>query len=403
MPGPRCVRLNLYDDVLDVARWCVRIGLIVFCLLGLGAGRGMAAEPVARPLEVQPWSELAYGVSFRPPLGMRSIPHVRELMCHLMDADDRFDLRLGIQRPPKTRTLQEMAESARKQVALNLPAAAIDAERSRRRQAAGRPVEVIYYRLNAPRIRIEGRAPIDGILAQAIIPVMPDGSLYLLMELHGDLPDVAWLIPTFEAVLDNLAIVDQATLTADREKLVARGMAWRKQISTEDWHAALIPEQSFRVVDAQKKDIGYVVMRQQRIAHENKAGFEVAIISRVLTGPFATDTISTYFVTDDGSYERWEARRTQRPQTETPLAAGTLPKGMVLEKISTSETGVRVPTQGGAGAHISVWLDGPDGPSEKRFEVPSAGYLAQAERLLLPQLLPRICPPNTAFMLTARK
>jgi len=355
------------------------------------------------PLAEQPWREEAYGLSMRLPEDMVPAPRLgSDVKLSRMDRNHRMALVLSVKRPLRRLTLAQLAEEAKRQVALNVDQM-IDTKRSRRLEIDGRPVEVIYYRLpDIQGIKVHNRRwRGDEMLIQAIAPIDPVGSRdrltathYVLIEARYRPADDDWVPATFEAMLSTLKIPDQQKLLQEREKAIRQGEAWRRRLTAEQLHAALVPEQVFRVVNAEGRDVGWVIERHERVTRELKPGVEIKILRHMRIPPFRVDVQAEYFLSDDRTYERWKAVQTQRPLGRVGRPGSGGPPG---EVISTAETGVRVPARGEALAKIDIVLDGPDGKNPQSYRVPARGYLSRVEALLLPRLLPRDVPTTYGF------
>ena len=206
--------------------------------------------------------------------------------------------------------------------------------------------------------------------------------------------------PIFESLYKGLRI-DSDQLDQRREKLLLAFTDWRKTLTTEHLHAAVVKDQWRRVTD-DGKDVGYMRVRQRRLNKLNMPGLQVSIETHITDMKRAADSKSDFFLSDDSRTEIWSIRMTARPlhpkKRKAPkdlhLALGKhdgntvmLPgktvtlSGVELEPDATSwvETGLR------EGDVITVSRQSEAGVKEYRW-IPPAPYLSMVELYLLGQL-----------------
>lgn len=218
---------------------------------------------------------------------------------------------------------------------------------------------------------------------------------FVLIQLDVDAQRFNDVRPIFEALYESLRL-DTQQLATRRAALAKQFVAWRQQINTAALRAACIDDQWFRIVDG-KRDVGYMRVQQRSDHHDSGvAGIQVRIESHVTDRVRDTDTLSEFFLSDDGESELWSIRMTHRPSRpqkgQRPVKPLTLAlkgkdrdvilPGIELEAGATTwvETGIR------SGKVIKLTRRRGDGVTKQHeWPVPDI-YLSQVHLHLLGQL-----------------
>ena len=160
-------------------------------------------------------------------------------------------------------------------------------------------------------------------------------------------------------------------------------------------HAALIPEQWFRVVQTPvpgeaggERETGWLVVLQRRSEVTGTPGVEVEARWHILAPDRKSvdDSVGAYFASDDTRYEQWLVTTTRRT---------LLPDGREdpdSPPMTTQETGTR------SGGTVEIKLEQTGkGAMPLTFAKPPSGYLPQAYVWLLPSILPADEPAGYGF------
>jgi hypothetical protein len=220
---------------------------------------------------------------------------------------------------------------------------------------------------------------------------------FVLLQLDVDAQRFDVVRPIFEDMIQSLRL-DMQQRDRQRAELAKQFVAWRPQINTAVLRAACIDDQWFRIVDG-KQDVGYMHV-QQRPEHRDMgvAGIQVRIESHVTDRVRDTDTLSKFFLSNDGESEVWSVVMTHRPSQPQKGQRSAKPKplrlalkgkdrnailpGIELEADATTwvETGIR------SGKVIKLTRRRGDGATkEHEWERPDI-YLSQVQLHLLGQL-----------------
>ena len=228
------------------------------------------------------------------------------------------------------------------------------------------------------------------VLGQAVVQI--GLATVVVLQLEVDEDRFAEVRPAFEALFNSLRL-DVEQLAERRKALIDQFTAWRKQVRPEQWRAACIADQWYRVRDG-AKDVGYMRIRQMDANRLNQAGLRVVLQTHFEDGKRSIDSKSDFFLSDDCETEIWSIRMTERPLH--PRKHQGRPKelnlrnlkgepmkirGVNLEPDSNHwvETGVRT------GAQLTVSREGATGVKEYQRVLPEA-YLSQVELYLLGRL-----------------
>lgn len=342
------------------------------------------AEP--RPLSDTREHEKDYGLSLQPPVGTRVIRQTASrYLMQIADEDGKFKMFVSVKRLRRAVEIPQIAADAEAEMErIHETYQVLD---ERLLTVAERPAVLLYF--DVPKAVDEGRM----LLGQAYVQIAID--TVALIETEAAAEDGPMVRATFEAVLESLEVKGVAELAVEREAAAERSRQFHRGLRPAAVHAALIPEQVFRIVetgggkDSRKgKDIGWMRVRQYQAERVEEPGVEVELRARIFTGPQASDTLALYFVADDDSYEEWSVTTTRRAATGKPDKKANTE----TNDDTAREIGVRT------AGKIDVRIDAPRGGSETlSFPRPDATYLSQAAVWLLPQLLPTDQPATYGF------
>ena len=282
-------------------------------------------------------------------------------------------------------TLDEVIKFTVDQVAVIDPKAVILDQRDDLKLSGGHPGGWIYFRIPA------GREP-EWILGLGVMQIDPRHFAVLRLEsapgsFDGDRA-------AFEATFRSLQVQHPRELDAWRRNLLESGDGWLRSLDAADLHAALQPQQWFRVMDG-KQDIGWVKIEQKPEKLLGMNGVAVRIRSRLYTVvrqlrsggrdvaasglvEKAQDSDNFFFLSDDRQSEVWTILSTLRsPNSVAPRSGGTTRD----TPFTRWEHGT---TSGGAVPIITLNR----GDQKIKWLRPDRAYLSQVELLLLGRLLP---------------
>ena len=348
-------------------RTCMLAALL--CTLCL-AKIGLAAPRQPLPLSDERWHDRAYGLSVRPPIDAREVRQTADdALVRFVDRDKRYQLTVAVKRSSSSLTLEQVADTAVAQV--KAAQGTVKVLDRRELKLTGRPAVVVYFATP----RASGG---EAFLAQAIIAVDTEDSVYCMVEARSAMADIDLVSPTFVAFLQTLQIGDQKKLKAQRMEAIKRSGEWLETLTVEQLHGALIPEQTFRLVGPEN-DVGYMRIRQRTTEEHGQAGIGIEVKYRVMIGEATVDSEAKFFLADDRSSEMWSITTTRR---QPPSAQN--PKGLPVTFV---ETGV-LETPAPDALQLRITLEGPTGSKTMRHPLPPVGYLSRVEAHLLGQLLP---------------
>ena len=307
------------------------------------------------------WREHSYGVSLRPPLGSRLVSQTADDAIVRFYGDSGYTVLVYIKKSGVELTLRDLIPKAIHQLGGVFPSAVILDQK--RFEAAGRPGVVIYFRI--PDVK---RGP--WVMAQAFVQLEPRA--FVMLQMETDLKHYQPTRKLYEAVLDSVEVQDPQELDRLRTEQIGRGAEWLATINPKRLQNAIRPRQWFRIVDA-GADIGYMQIAQETAAEMGQPGLRVTIQSRIILGPKAYDSLSTFFESNNGESELWSIRTTVRPAA---AARRNARKGTA----SWAETGVRSQDK------ITVSLEKPTGIEKTQWNRPPTGYLSQVKVHMLEQL-----------------
>lgn len=404
-------------------------GLVLPCLLavtGLAltsppaamAQRAAAApaEAAAPSLSDQRWRETSYGLSLLPPVGSRLIELSADdavlrihgpigkgnfvIKVYIKERKDetrelRFNVETDKKNPAavpaqqaaprnggegkalKPLTLDQITQMAIEQIADSQPWAVLLQQKKVQTKVA--PASVLFFKLGDKK---RG----TWVLGQAFMQVSP--LAVAMLQLEVDEAQYAQMAPLFEAVLASIELDDPKILDGIRAEQITRGKVWRQQITSKTLHDSLQPEQWFRITDGDR-DIGYMRVTQKTDKQADMPGVRIDVQTRIDMGEQAVDSLSNFFLSDDGKNEIWSMRTTIRP-LKTPKPGG--PSATPTEA-TWSETGIRelltaTREEPEDKQRISVTREGPEGKKTFTWDVPTHGYISQVECQMLDTLLP---------------
>jgi YD repeat-containing protein len=345
------------------------LGMVTVQVAAQTADRPAAGQTdtPTRELADERWTDQAYGLSLRPPIGTRLVQDATdEYLLRVIDDENRFAIGLKISEAGQQMSLQQIVETAEKQIR---EAQELTRTISKRiTELAGRDAAIVYFQ--GPNA-----AGLPWLIGQAIVPI--DGRNYAIIEIRCLYQFAGSYRPVFEAVLGSLQIADQRELARQRAQAIERGEQWLRSITIKDRHAALVDQQYYRVIE-NRRDVGYIRIRQaaedRPVAGESQHGIEVEIRMRMREGRLIADTSASMFLSDDQFTEIWEITTTYR----RPLA----PEDEVAQRTFV-ESGLR------RGNRIEVRLARANEDETQTYERPAQGYLSLVDAQLIGQLLPR--------------
>jgi hypothetical protein len=350
------------------SRW-----LAIAVLIGLSVGSAPGEEPgdAARPLSDTREQDHAYGLSLRPPIATTLLRQTASrYLMQILDEDGKFKIYASVPPRGQAMTLQKFSELAQAQLARTYNSAQLLDERED--EIAGRAAHVLYVLIPPHKPTDPGRL----LLGQAYVQIA--ANTFVVLEIEGHEEDQPLVRQTFESVLKSVEIKPPGELEAERRAATELVRDLFNSLTPEKVHASLIPEQIFRIVDAQKPgksvDIGWMRIHQSQTTVLDKPGVGVRVQARFVIEDAPIDTLGEYFVADDDSFEQWSVTTTRRPP-------GTDVNRRINEN-TAMETGVRT------AGKVEVRIDTPRGTRNVSFVKPDFAYLSQAHAWLLPQLLP---------------
>ena len=352
---------------LHQGRTCILAALLSMACL---AEVGLAAARQAVPLSDQPWQDRAYGLSVRPPVDTKQVRQsADDALVRFIDRDERYQLTVSVKRSSSPLTLEQVVDTAVAQV--KAAQGAVKLLKRRPTQLAGRPAVVLYFA--TPRA-----AGGEAVLALAIVAVDAEDSVYCMVEAQSAMADIDLVSPTFVAFLQALQIADQKELKAQRMEAIKRTSEWLKTLTVEQLHAALIPEQTFRLVGPEN-DVGYMRIHQRTTQEHGQRGIGIEVQYRLMIGQATIDSDAKFFLADDRRSEIWSITTTRRqpPSAENPRG----------QPATFVETGV-LETPAPDALQLRITFEGPTGSKTTRHPLPPVGYLSRVESHLLGQLLP---------------
>ena len=352
------------------------VGLMLMCLApARGAGRELAEQR-----EV----DESWGLSLRPPVGTRVVRRTADrYLMRILDDDEKFQLLVSVRRSTRPVTIAEVFKAAE----ADLRRIHETTRRLDRRdlEIDGRAGGLVYF--DMPQTRGDGRL----LLGQAFVQLAPD--TLGLLEIEADMQDRAMAAATFESVLGSLEL-DLEEVAAERMAAAQAASVFQAGLDRPTVHGSLIEQQLFRIVDLPargagepERDIGWMRIRQGEAERVGNHGVAVEVQARFFIEDKTYDSLAVYFVSDDGRYEDWSIKTTQRGVAARP--------GRQRDGESTPtdiETGIRT------GSTIDVRIERDGGAVQTlSFTRPEAAYLPQAHAWLLPQLLPADEPAVYGF------
>lgn len=377
-------------------------GIRVCALLMLGwplllsGGDLRAEESLSRV-----WREDSCGISLQlPPDATYKESTVGGMLLRLTGSGGERDyvITISIKHNPEMLSIEEVVNLAINEVAMAQPSAAIVSQEIA--PINERDAALIYFRIpdrvneraavlnhienffrTPDRSRVSATTPGGPIrpwlFALGTVQINLNTLVHFQMEVDQEYYDTAQT--TFEALIRSMQVEDPQKLLEQRMELIANFQKWREQVTPAKLNAACIDEQFFRIVE-KNQDIGYMRVQQRRTTEANVTGIRIDVQARVTSGQRAIDTLSHFFLSDDGESEIWSTRVTERP-INAKSALATDARLAHLQELSTVETGVR------SGTHIEVTQQSATGIKHYAWEKPGDAYLSQVEVLLLGRLL----------------
>ncbi len=306
------------------------------------------------------WREHSYGVSLRPPLGAKLVSYTADDALLRVYHPQGFSVILYIKKSAVDVEMDGVISKAIHQLGTLYPSAAILKEQ--RLKQADLDAGLIYFRIPDQR-----RGP--WVMGQAFVQLNPQA--LVMLQLEADAKQYPAAQEVFEAVFKSLEVQNPNQLNEQRAEAVQNGQAWREAFDSQRLHDSLQPERWLRIID-NDTEIGYIRTTQQKAKHLKNDGVRVDIQSRIHLRDQAYDSISSFFLSDDGHYEFWSIRATVRP---------LMAKSARAQAQSWAETGVRSHDK------ITVSLERPSGVDNRRWKKPPQGYMSQVEIHMLEQVL----------------
>lgn len=340
------------------------------------------------------WSEDAFGISLRPPLGatlhqatiddamlrvagpegysvevyLRKVEPGEEFLQMQGGAAARSQVfrRPGQEQPAAQIQLDidTVVTMGLRQVQVAHPSAAmIDRDNA---PLAGLPAATLYFRIQDADSRAQY------ILSHAYVLV--DHDSFIMVRSLYDAAREKTVRPILEAMLASMEVEDPQQRDAQRRAAVAAGQAVRAALSFQQLSNALPEEQWYRLLK-DNRDIGHLKITRRKDQQMGFTGLNVTVQAHAQLGTQAIDSLSEMFLAESGQHEIWSTRTTSRMQATSP--------GGVPQDMTVVETGVR------SGNVITVTREDRGQKKSYEWQTPAEGYLSQAELYLLPALLPR--------------
>lgn len=340
-----------------------------------------AANPDRPAVELheQPTHDPAWGMTFRTP---RYTHTQREptgkYLFQVADDDQNYAIVVMVRPLPGSPTLAKFSERVRQEV--DKASTITNLLGDREAEFDGRSAVVNYYQVADP-LRSEGYR----LLGQAIVQIAR--STFIVFELSCTLEQATTGREAFEAMLSSLKFTDPKELEAQRKEAVRLGDGLLARLKPEHLHAALVPDQYFRIVetpeDGRPVDVGWMRMSQLRGEQNGHAGVVIRSASRWQQEGDTLDALEQFFLADDEGLEMWAVAVTRRkPGLESDTA---------VNRHTFNEVGIRTLAQ------VQVTVDSPQGTEKYNLTRPGTAYLSRVHAILLPQLLPADLPATYAF------
>ncbi|MCE9589139.1 MAG: hypothetical protein K8S99_01290 [Planctomycetes bacterium] len=280
--------------------------------------------------------------------------------------------------PKNLLTLDQIVQTAIQQVADSQPTAVLLDQKPLKPKTA--PASVVYFKLKNMKQQ-------PWVLGQAFMQMTPLATV--MLQLDVDEAQYAQARPIFEAVCSSIEVQNPKELEEQRVAQVARGAEWRKGLGTTTLHAALVPEQWFRITEGDH-DKGYMCVTQKSDKQGELTGIRIDVQTHIEMGQQVVDSLANFFQADNGESEIWSIRTTLRPLISKP-AGGAAGKQNDPDATTWAETGVRDKLK------ITVTHEGPTEKKDSHWEVPPNSYVSQAELWMFDALLPHKKPTEMGF------
>ncbi|NJL30738.1 MAG: hypothetical protein HC898_03400 [Phycisphaerales bacterium] len=228
------------------------------------------------------------------------------------------------------------------------------------------------------------------VVGQALIPL--NLTTLAVVRLDVDETRLARIRPVFESLLFSMNARDTQDLDKERKELIQRSQQWKRSLTSDLMRDALITEQWFKIVE-HGRDVGFLFIVQGRDTNMNTPGIRVNVGTRMEVAGRRIDSMSRFFLTDEGKEEQWSIRTSSMPLglPRKPVVQGTKKDAPPQVQV-WSESGVR------SDYTVKVDRSGPDGVKRLEWVIPAEAYLSQVELYLLGALLPVLPQRNTVFM-----
>lgn len=372
----------------------VMLALLPPALPAAAAIGAVSAQQQDALLAVDRWSEEAFGISLRPPLGatlhQATIDDAMlrvagpegysiEVYLRKVEPGEQFIQMQGgeaarsqvFRRPgqeppaePVQLDIDTVVTMGLRQVQVAHPTATLmDRDNA---PLAGLPAATLYFRLK------DADSGLSYILSHAYVLVDHDNFIMVRSLFESAREKTAR--PILEAVLASMRIEDPQQRDAQRRAAIAAGQAVRGGFNFQQLANALPQEQWYRLLK-DKRDIGHLKITRRQDKQMGFTGLTVTVQAHAQLGGQAVDSLSEMFLAENGQHELWSTKTTSRTQAATP--------GGVPQDMTVVETGVR------SGNVITVTREDRGQKKSYEWQTPAEGYLSQAELYLLPSLLPR--------------
>lgn len=364
-------------------------------------------------LSLKTWRENSYGLQLNPPLGYRVLEQNMDDALLRMLSPNRDAINLYIKKSDDPINMDRLEELTIGQIGMLNPSAVILGEPQAKhiRRIGGAPGLLIYFRFPAKKGGF-------WVLGQAFMQISP--TTLALLQLDVDETKLADVRPTYEAILDSMAVESQEQIEKSRNAMMAAAVEWKQSMDAGTIKKALVAEQWLRIYDMvvtakdakpTERDIGYMCITQEPDKRLDNQGFHVSIQGRMLVDSHAYDTQADFFVSDDQAEEVWSVKTTHRVlKKDQKLDAVT--QAAMADMNTNAETGVRsrgqinVKRTDRSGNKDFKW-DQPgtaplpatqpgDKPPVKQEPLPFV-YLSQVELQMLDTLLPHKKPLSIGF------
>lgn len=335
-------------------------------------------------LSNEPWSELSYGLSLRPPLGCQLFKQAYDELLLRIQGEEGYLIAVSIKKsqidPDDAKRVKatshnksvldldidKMTAIAISQMATAQPSAVVIQKQAFR--LADRPAGLVAFEYpDAKRVH--------RVFAQTFIQIDP--TVFVWITLEAEAKKYQEILPIYHALLAGVKLEDPAKIEAERKAWLDRGQTFYVSLDATKLNRAMVPEQWFRLLE-NGRDIGYVRQLQGSDKRMDMPGLRVDIQAHMKLDDQTVDSLSQMFVSQDMSHEIWSVGTTVRltnPKEKMPAGA--------LKEVTSTETGIRSKGQ------ITVNRQTISGAAQDyQWQVPPV-YLSQVEIQVIQPMLPK--------------